>query len=58
MTAHTNISVREIAEMLADRVEALAPHLLPAGWKASGEWRCGSVAGESGESLGVHLTGD
>jgi len=32
--------------------------LLPAGHREGAEWRCGSVAGEPGHSLGIHLTGD
>jgi len=29
----------------------------PAGHREGHEWRCGSIAGEPGNSLGVHLTG-
>src|SRR6476619_7600807 len=47
----------EIARMLAHRVEILARDLLPAGRREGPEWRVGSVAGEPGHSLGVHLTG-
>jgi hypothetical protein len=48
---------REIAERLAGRIEELAPHLLPAGYRQGAEWRCGSVDGDAGHSLAVRLTG-
>lgn len=44
-----------IADLLADRIEALARDLLPAGHREGHEWRCGSLAGEAGASLGVHI---
>lgn len=44
--------------MLADRALDVAEMLLPAGRRDGAEWRVGSTAGEKGESLGVHLTGD
>lgn len=47
----------EIKRQLADRVGAVASHLLPAGRKEGHEWRIGSVDGEAGRSLGVHLSG-
>jgi hypothetical protein len=47
----------EIARMLAARAPSLARELLPAGRRDGHEWRCGSVAGERGGSLGVRLTG-
>lgn len=47
----------EISQALADRVEALAADLLPGGHREGNEWRAGSLAGEAGHSLGVHLTG-
>ncbi len=46
-----------IARMLAERVDQLVADLLPGGHREGQEWRCGSVAGEPGNSLGVHLTG-
>ena len=51
------MSPGEVASKLAERVEALAVELLPAGHREGHEWRAGSVAGEPGDSLGVHLTG-
>ena len=55
MTAE--ISAHEIAQGLAARVLDLSVFLLPNGYREGAEWRCGSVAGEPGDSLGVHLTG-
>lgn len=51
------IRASEIAGLLAGRVDQLVDNLLPAGHREGHEWRCGSVAGEPGGSLGVHLTG-
>jgi hypothetical protein len=47
----------ELARGLAARITALAAELLPQGHREGHEWRCGSVAGEPGSSLGVHLAG-
>ena len=52
-----DISVREIAEHLAGNAVALCQYLLPNGRREGAEWRVGSVQGEAGKSLGVHLTG-
>lgn len=46
-----------IKRMLADRAQSVAEMLLPGGRKEAQEWRAGSVAGEKGGSLGVHLSG-
>jgi hypothetical protein len=53
-----DVSIHDIAAMLADRSEELCRDLLPAGQRQGAEWRCGSVMGEAGRSLGVHLSGD
>ena len=50
-------SAADLAAMLADRAEALCRHLLPGGRRQGAEWRCGSVQGEPGKSLGVRLSG-
>jgi twinkle protein len=42
---------------LAKRAKEVAEHLLPNGVKQGSEWRVGSLAGEKGQSLGVHLQG-
>jgi len=52
------MSPGDIARRLAERVDALVVELLPAGHRERHEWRCGSLAGDLGDSLGVHLTGD
>src|SRR5438067_770901 len=53
----TDLSARDISLRLAARIVELSAFLLPAGYRAGPEWRCGSVAGEPGDSLGVRLTG-
>ena len=53
----STIPISEIVAQLAGRAEALCRELLPAGRREGAEWRCGSVQGEPGKSLGVHLTG-
>jgi len=49
---------RALAEALAARIGTLAPELLPAGHRAGRHWRCGSLAGEPGQSLAINLAGD
>jgi twinkle protein len=49
---------KQISELLARNAEDVAKMLLPAGTRDGREWRCGSVSGEPGTSLGVHLSGD
>ncbi|MBS1001427.1 toprim domain-containing protein [Acetobacter persici] len=51
-------SASDISQALAMRIQALVMELLPAGRRDSHEWRCGSLAGEKGQSLAVHLHGD
>lgn len=55
MTAPLDLAT--IIEMLAARAPALCNDLLPAGVKEGDEWRVGSVAGEPGKSMAVHLSG-
>ncbi len=43
--------------MLNAHIEALAQHLLPGGRRHGNYWTCGSVAGEAGQSLYIHLNG-
>ncbi len=52
-----DISVREIVERLTGNAVALCQYLLPNGRREGAEWRVGSIQGETGKSLGVHLTG-
>lgn len=47
----------EIKRRLADRALPVAEMLFPNGRKEGQEWRVGSVSGEKGKSLGVHLSG-
>ena len=49
---------RELARRLAARAPALAAELLPHGVREGQEWRVGSLGGERGRSLAVHLSGD
>jgi hypothetical protein len=51
------LGVGDIVRMLALRIDQLVIDLLPAGRQEGHEWRCGSIAGEAGRSLGIHLTG-
>lgn len=47
----------ELKRMLASQAQVVAEYLLPGGKRTGQEWRCGSVAGDAGKSLGVHLSG-
>lgn len=47
----------ELAAALAERVDALAPELLPAGYREGPHWRCGGIDGSAGQSLALHLSG-
>src|SRR5690606_28528321 len=49
--------ITQVKRMLADRAQSVAEMLLPGGRKEGSEWRAGSVSGEKGQSLGVHLSG-
>lgn len=51
------MEVSDIADMLAQRIDALVHELLPAGQRDGQEWRIGSPAGEKGRSMAVHLGG-
>ena len=51
------LSVGEIEQLLEGSIATLAAELLPNGRKEGHEWRVGSLAGEPGQSLAVHLTG-
>jgi twinkle protein len=48
---------RELNQRLAQDVEVVCRLLLPNGRREGSEWRAGSIEGEAGSSLGVHLTG-
>src|SRR5262245_52907803 len=50
---------RLLSEQLGDRIDQLARELLPNGSYGPGRrtWRCGSIAGEPGQSLCIWLDG-
>lgn len=47
----------EIKRGLERMAQSVAEYLLPGGRKEGHEWRAGSIHGEAGQSLGVHLSG-
>lgn len=49
---------KEINALLARDAETVAKRLLPNGKRVGNEWKCGSLAGEAGQSLSLRLTGD
>jgi twinkle protein len=51
------VKAGELAGLLARDAEGVARMLLPNGKREGHEWRAGSLDGEEGKSLGVHLTG-
>jgi hypothetical protein len=50
-------AVRHLAVMLADRIDALVPALLPVARRSGGYWQVGNVEGDAGRSLYVHRHG-
>ncbi len=54
----SQITARQISQMLAEQTEAVAAHLLGSPGKREGqELRWGDTAGNPGKSLGVHISG-
>lgn len=51
------VEISDLAEMLAQRIDALCVHLLPNGKRERNEYLVGSVAGEPGRSMSVCLRG-
>jgi len=51
------VNATELSHRLAGNALAVCRHLLPQGHVEGDEYRCGSVRGEPGKSLGVHLRG-
>ena len=51
-------NAKEISNMLSDKAEYVAMHLLPNGRKNGKEWRVGGVDGKKGDSLGVCIAGN
>lgn len=54
----TGYDAGQISRMLAERAESIATSLFPNGQREGAEWCVGSVDGEKGKSLKVHLRGD
>lgn len=57
MSQYDDLSVREIARRLADRVESFCAEWLAEGRRIGNYWECGSLEGEEGQSMKVHLAG-
>jgi twinkle protein len=53
----SRLTVGEIAQMMRDRSEEIAKHLLPNGRLVCGEWLVGSINGEPGQSMKVYVSG-
>jgi twinkle protein len=51
------MDIVRVKQLLADKAQSVAEYLLPNGRKEGHEWRAGSIDGDKGQSLGVHLTG-
>ncbi|WP_412758184.1 toprim domain-containing protein [Legionella bozemanae] len=49
---------KEISKQLSQRAEDVACYFLPNGKREGNEWCVGSIAGEAGKSLRVHLVGE
>jgi len=52
------VTAKQISEMLAQRADAVSQYLFPNGKKMGNEFCVGSLQGEKGESLKIHLTGE
>jgi twinkle protein len=52
------MNANELSRVLSERAAEIAQYLLPAGKKASGEWKAGSTSGEAGQSLSVRISGE
>lgn len=52
------MDITRVKQGLTARAKDVAEYLLPNGLKEQHEWRVGSLDGEKGRSLGVHLTGN
>jgi len=51
------MDIRELSERLAADAENVASYLLPRGKRIGNEWCVGSIDGEGGKSLKIHLSG-
>jgi len=52
------VTPKQLSQMLANQAEQVAISLLPTGKKNGKHWRVGSIAGEDGQSLAVHIVGE
>lgn len=52
-----SMDANQLAQRMAENVSSIVEYLLPNGKKASGEWKCGSIDGDAGQSLSVRLSG-
>lgn len=52
-----SMDANQLSARMAENASAIVEHLLPNGKKASGEWKCGSIDGDAGQSLSVRLSG-
>jgi hypothetical protein len=57
MRSSRPIDISVLSSILAAHIDALCVELLPAGIREGNEYRIGSVAGEPGRSMAVHLGG-
>ena len=51
------IAAGDLSRLLAERVDAVVPELLPAARRHGRLWRAGSVWGEKGQSLAIERRG-
>ena len=51
------MNAKELSDLLASSAQRVAEYLLPGGKKAGGEWKCGDIGGEAGNSLSVRISG-
>ncbi|MBV5326505.1 MAG: DUF3631 domain-containing protein [Chlorobium sp.] len=51
-------SIPEIVSLMTERVDSILEYLLPNGVRANQEWCVGSLSGEPGHSLKIHLVGE
>jgi AAA domain-containing protein/bifunctional DNA primase/polymerase-like protein len=57
-TGSTDGDAQKISAALAERIEELCHTLLPNGVRRGCEWDVGSINGEEGKSLRIHLSGE
>jgi twinkle protein len=53
-----DLDAKELSRELSRYAERVASYLLPGGKRQRHEWVCGSITGEKGGSLAVHLAGE